>query len=156
MAFWGERTTNFWTTINRWNLPKKIYNLQKQRRNHDKMVGGMLLWYNEIPYLPRGWTTDWKIIILQRFSHRSESSKPHVRLTWGSSFGLRASRAFGFESQQDLSVGASQDFVKQIIYCWKVHIISHMHWGPDQSSELDLPAGVGGSIEEVGVGYISL
>ena len=44
------------------------------------MVGGVDLWYNPIPY-PLGMChTNWRIIILQKFSHRSESSELHVRL----------------------------------------------------------------------------
>ena len=44
------------------------------------MVGGALFRYNQIPCLLGGWPTDWKIIVLQRFSHRSESSEPNVRV----------------------------------------------------------------------------
>ena len=36
--------------------------------------------YNHIPYPPGGLPTNWKIIITQRFSHRSESSEPQARL----------------------------------------------------------------------------
>ena len=73
---------NCWTTINKKDsdLPKKIFYTQRQRRSHNKMVGGVLSWYNEIPYPPGGWPTNWKIIISQRFSHRSESWEPYVRL----------------------------------------------------------------------------
>ena len=51
-----------------------------KRRSHSKLVGRALSWYNQIPYLPGGWPTNWKIIISQRFSHRNESSEPNVRL----------------------------------------------------------------------------
>ena len=44
------------------------------------MVGGTLLGYNQISYLPRGWCTNWKTIISQKFSHTTESSEPHVSL----------------------------------------------------------------------------
>ena len=44
------------------------------------MVGGVHSWYNQIPYPPSGWPTNWKIIISQRLSHRHESSEPHIRL----------------------------------------------------------------------------
>ena len=44
------------------------------------MVGGVHSQYNQIPYPPGGWPKNWKIIISQRFSHRSESSELHVRL----------------------------------------------------------------------------
>ena len=30
--------------------------------------------------MPGGWPTNWKIIVPQKFSHRSKSSEPHVRL----------------------------------------------------------------------------
>ena len=75
-------TTNCWTTIDKkdWKLPKKIFYIERQRRSHNKMVGGALSWYNPISYLPVGQPTNWKIIVSQRFSHWSESSQPHVRL----------------------------------------------------------------------------
>ena len=39
-------TTNCWTTINQkcWNLPKKISYIQRQRRSHNKVVGGVQSW----------------------------------------------------------------------------------------------------------------
>ena len=36
--------------------------------------------YNQTLYPSGGQNTNWKIIILQRFSHRSESSEPHLRV----------------------------------------------------------------------------
>ena len=45
-----------------------------------QLVGGVHLRYNQIPYHLIGQPTKWRIIILQKFSHRSESSKPHIRL----------------------------------------------------------------------------
>ena len=44
---------------------------------HMSHQGGMFSWYNHIPYLL---PTNWKVIISQRFSHRSESFEPQVRL----------------------------------------------------------------------------
>ena len=38
------------------------------------------LQYNQISYALGGWPTNYKINILQRFSHRSESSDLHIRL----------------------------------------------------------------------------
>ena len=75
-------TTNYWTTIDKkdWNLPKKIFYFQRQRRSHNETVGGEHSQYNQMPYPLGGWPTDWKIIILQRFSHQNESSEPHLRL----------------------------------------------------------------------------
>ena len=45
-------TTNCWTTINKkyWNLPKNTFYIQRQGRNHNEMVGGVHLRYNQIPY----------------------------------------------------------------------------------------------------------
>ena len=37
------------------------------------MVGGAHLQYNQIPHLPGGWPTNWKMIMSQMFSYRSES-----------------------------------------------------------------------------------
>ena len=42
-----------------------------ERYNHDK---------NQIPYALDRLCTNWKIIIPQTFSHRSQSSEPHIRL----------------------------------------------------------------------------
>ena len=95
------------------------------------MAGGALSRYNQIPYPPGGQLTNWKIIILQRFSHRSESSEPHVRLP---SLG-GAPRAFGFEGQQGLSAGAPQDWGKQRLHSWRAHTRFHVHWDPGQSSD---------------------
>ena len=44
------------------------------------MVKRVHWWYNQIPYAPGRCLTNWKILILQSFSHRSDSSNPHVRL----------------------------------------------------------------------------
>ena len=40
------------------------------------MVGGALLWYNETPYLVGVWSANWEIIILPKFSLKSDSSEP--------------------------------------------------------------------------------
>ena len=44
------------------------------------MVRGAHSWYSKIACPLGGWPTNWKLIISQSFSHRSESSEPHVRL----------------------------------------------------------------------------
>ena len=67
-------------TKKHWNLPKKIPYIQRQRRNNNKTVGGAQSQQNQIPY-PRGaWPTNWKTVTPQKFSYRSESPEPHVRL----------------------------------------------------------------------------
>ena len=58
---------------------KKSYSTHKDE-SHNKMVEGTLLWYNQITYLPGGQPTNWKIIILQRISHKNESSDSLIRL----------------------------------------------------------------------------
>ena len=60
---------------------KKIFYTQRQRRSHNETAGGVLWGYNQILYLPGGWLTNWKIIILQKFSHRSDSCEPQVSLS---------------------------------------------------------------------------
>ena len=67
--------------------------------------------YNQIPYPLRGRPTYWRIIIMQRFSHRSESLGPH-RLPRALAPGRQAPRAFGFEGQQGLTAGTPQDWGK--------------------------------------------
>ena len=101
------------------------------------MVRRALLWYNQIPYMPGGWHTNWKIIILQRFSHRSKSSESHIRFPqpWGLALGGGAPRAFGFEGQWGLSTGAPQDWRKHRLHSWRVHTRFHVHWDPGQSSD---------------------
>ena len=60
---------------------EKIFYIQRQRRNHNQMVGGMHSCDIIKSHTPWGrWPTNWRIIILQKFSHESESSEPHVRL----------------------------------------------------------------------------
>ena len=51
---------------------QKRYSTPKdKKRNHNEMVGRVLLQYNKILYLPGGWPANWKIIISQRFSNRN-------------------------------------------------------------------------------------
>ena len=60
------------TYQNRSSTTKNIKNEPKGGRENS--------WYNQLQYSLGGWTTNWRVIVLQRFSHRSESSEPHVRL----------------------------------------------------------------------------
>ena len=90
------------------------------------MLGGALLWYNQISYPPGERPTNQRIIILQEFSHRSESSELPTRLPSLGIWYLRegAPRAFGFQSWQGLSAGAPQDWGKQGLHSWRVHKVS--------------------------------
>ena len=67
-------TTTCWTTID-----KKGLETTKKHILHPK-TKKKSQWDDRILYLPGGQPTNFKIIILQRFSHRSESSEPHIRL----------------------------------------------------------------------------
>ena len=59
---------------------EKIFYIQRQKRNHNETVGRVHLWYNQIPTPPKWGPTNCRIIIFQKFSHRNESSEPHIRL----------------------------------------------------------------------------
>ena len=65
-------------------LMKKTTNYQKRfsgtKDIKKEKGGGTDLWYNQIPRPPGGCPTDWREIMLQTFSHRSESSEPHIRI----------------------------------------------------------------------------
>ena len=70
--------------------------------------GGVHSWQYKILHTPDGWPTNWKIIISQRFPHRSVVSEAYVRLpsleVWHQSR-REAPRVFGFESQHSLIRG---------------------------------------------------
>ena len=127
-------TANWWTTIDKkgWNLPKKVLYVQRQRRSHNEMVGGALLWY-QIPYLPGGWHTQENNYITGALPQDWEFWAP----AWGLASGGEAHRAFGFEGQRGLSAGAPQDWGKQRLHSWGAHTHTryHEHWEPPQSSD---------------------
>ena len=156
-------TTNCWTMDKKdWNLPKKIFYIQRQRRSHSETVGGAFLLCNRIPHPPGGQPTNWKIIISQRFSHRSETSEPHVRLSsLGGShqkeeppehLALKAGRAWAQElhrtggNRESALGGYTQGFT-----CTGTQgkAVTSYQPGPD------LPVGLGGSPGEVGVSCVS-
>ena len=58
----------------------KFYIQRKTDIRNYETVGGVHSQYNQIPYHPGGQPTNWRIIISQNFSCRSESSEPHARL----------------------------------------------------------------------------
>ena len=88
-------TTNWWTNIDKkdWNLPNKIVYIQRQKRSHNEMVGGALSWYNQSPCLLGGWPTNWKIIIMQSFSHSRVLSPKPGSPAWGSRIRGRSSQS---------------------------------------------------------------
>ena len=93
------------------------------------MVGGDLSQHNQIPH--------WKIIISQSFSHRSESSEPHIRLpslgAWR--WAEDPSGIWRFEGQWGFSTAAPQDWGKQRLHSWRAHTRFNVQWGPGQSSD---------------------
>lgn len=102
--------------------------------------------------------TNWKMIILQKFSNKSESSEPQGRL-----FRLKSwhqeekstplARAFSFEGQRGLMAGAPQDRGKQTLNHFCMHTRFCVHWDravtPEETG-LDLPEGLGESPWQVG------
>ena len=110
--------------------------MQRQRRSHNKMVGGALLQYNQIPYLLGGLPTNWKIIISQKFSHRSESSEPHFRVP---SLGVWH---WGEKPPEHLTLKASRDSVQELhttgenrFHSKRVYTRFHVHGDTGQSSD---------------------
>ena len=94
------------------SILKNIPYIQRQRGN--ETLGGVQTQCNRIPYLPHGWPTNWKIISLQKYSHRSQSPEPHVKF---SSLGFwqqqeNSFREFGFEGQWGPQrTGANKNFI---------------------------------------------
>lgn len=73
-------TTNCWTAVDRdWNLPKKVFHIQRHEEEPTARPQGMHSRYNQIPYPPDRRPTNWGIIIFQDFSYRSKLSEPHMR-----------------------------------------------------------------------------
>ena len=119
---------NCWTTIDKahWNLRKKIFYFQKQRKCQNVMAGGTFSQYNQIPYSP-GWgaPTHWKIITLQRFPHRNESPEPHVTLL---SLGVWPWQE---EPPEHLALNVSRAWEQKLhrtgghrLHSWRAHTVS--------------------------------
>lgn len=110
-----------------------------QKETKREMVGEAFLPYNQIPLTGEP-PTDWKIIISQKFSHRSRSSKTQIRLP---SIGILAlgkggPGACGLQDQQGLSAGLEcripQDSSGKrdsiVGGCTKFHV----HWDPEHQT----------------------
>lgn len=121
-------------------------------------VWGVFSQHNKVSYLPAMQPTNWKMIILQKLSNKSESSEPQSRL-----FSLKAwhqgekstplPRAFGFDGQRGLRAGASQDRRKQTLNCFCIHTRFGVYWDKAITPEepvLDLPESLGESPGQVG------
>ena len=79
-----------------------------------------------------GQTINWKIIIPQKFSHRSESFEPHSRLP---SLGVwQWEEESGFEGQQSLIAGVPQDWGKQNLHSWRVNTGPCAHQDPGEKT----------------------
>ena len=113
---------NCWTTIYKtttetyWNLPKKIPYTQRQRRCNEMITGGTIM-IKSSPYLPGGQPTNWKIVIPQKFSYRSESPEPTAGFqALESDNGGEAPRETDFEDQWNLTAGIPQGWGKQKLH----------------------------------------
>ena len=71
----SQLTAEQLTTKKPYNLERKILYFQRQR-SHKELVGEAQSLLSQIPYPPGGQPTNWKTIIPQKFSRRSENSKP--------------------------------------------------------------------------------
>ena len=98
------------------------------------MAGRMHSSYNQIPYPLGGRITNWRIIISQKFSHRSESCEPLIKLPrLGVWYGEEdPSRAFNLEGHWGLIAGAPQHGGKQRLHSCRVHASSHAHQKPGE------------------------
>ena len=101
------------------------------------MVGGAHSWYNQITYLLGGRHTNWRIIISQKFSHRSESLEPYVKpQAWGFGTRRRSPQSIWFEGQWGLIEGNPQDWEKWKLQFWRVHTRSLAHQDPGKKQWL--------------------
>ena len=115
---------------------KKISYIQRQR-SHNETVRGVHLQYNQIPYKLGRWPTNWKIIISQRFSHRTEHSEPHIRLP-----SLRVWRQEE-EPQEHSALKANRSWLQELHRTRENrnatlggHTESHVHWVPGKKQWL--------------------
>ena len=138
------------------------------------MVGGMQSQWYQIPHPLGGQPTNWKIIMLQKFPHWSESSEPHIRLSslreWKEELPAPPSppptlphprtwlwRTVEFGHRNYTGLGEKQTLPFEGEYNVSCPPISRgkkavTSW----ESQTDLPAGIGGSPAEVGGGCGSL
>ena len=63
-----------------WNPPKEDTHIQRHRRSHNIMVGGVQSQKNQSPYLLGGQPTNWRTIIPKKFSHCYEGSELYLQL----------------------------------------------------------------------------
>ena len=140
--------------------PKKIPNVQRQRKSCNRMVGEEHSWYNQIPYSLGGWPTNWRKIMPKKFSHCCGGSEPHIRLPRlkDPTKELGIPRKSDLEGHQDLIIWLPQDLGKQRLQSWRaqtnpVHIKSQRKGSvTPQKTEPTLSASVRGSPVEVWVG----
>ena len=102
------------------------------------MVEGAHLRNNQIPYPLGGRPTNWRTIISQKFSHRSESSELHVRLP---SLGVWH---WEEDCPEHLALKASGAWVQELHRTrgnrdsihWRAHTISCVHQDPGRKQWL--------------------
>ena len=108
----------------------------------------------QISYPVGGWPTNWEIIISQRFSYKSESSWPQVRLS---------QLEVWHQEKGHLSIGLWRAWLQELhrtggdkLHFWRMHTRSPVHQDPEekavtpQEPQPDLPTGPGGSPGQAG------
>lgn len=121
------------------------------------MGGAMQSQWHQIPHPLGGQPTNWKIIVLQKFPHWSESPEPHIRLPSLREAGGAAVKDSGVWSQELHRTGGENKR-----YILRVNTKSQAHPYPEEQSRdpwesgTDLPAGVGGSHAEGGGGWLTV
>ena len=126
-------TTNCWTAVDRdWNLPKKVFCIQRYEEEPTARPQGMHSRYNQIPYPPDRRLTNWGMITLPEFSHRSELSEPHIRFYSLGVWHWRKNRqSFWPWTPRGLDYSFPQNWGKET-HSWRVHTRCHVPWDPGQ------------------------
>ena len=105
---------------------KKIPHVKGQGRSHKEMLGGAQSRWSQIPYLPDGQHTNWRVIMPEKFSHFYEALGPTSDFpTWGSDKGIRNPqgiwlwRSVGFDYKTSTGLGETETLGghKQILAC---------------------------------------
>ena len=116
-----------------WNLPKKVFHIQRHEEEPTARPQGMHSRYNQIPYPPDRWPTNWGIIIFQEFSHRSKLSEPHIRFP---SLGVwhweeDPSELLALKTKGSW-IQCSTGLKERETHFWRVHMRCHGPWDPGQ------------------------
>ena len=138
-------------------LPKKIFYIQRQRKNHSETVGGAYLQYNQIAY-PPGWMTHWleNNYITEVLPWEWEFwAPPSGSPAWGSGIGRRSPQSIWLWRPAGLNLKNSTGLGEP-----ETPLLEGAHkvpWAPGPSTKavtpkepgLGLPAGLGGSLGQL-------